>query len=210
MPDSPDLPDPRLDSRFDDALTYAADAHRDHARKATTIPYLSHLLAVCALVLENGGSENQAISALLHDVVEDQGGQPRLDEVREKFGPEVADMVEALSDSLSEDESDKDPWEKRKRDYLEHLAEVDDEVLLVSVADKLHNARSILADRRAIGDEVFERFTPIRDHGAEEGLVKVAWYYGALAEVFDRRLAGKKGEALAAEFQRTLGALFGG
>lgn len=205
-----DLPDPTLTVRFDAALTYAADAHRDHARKATKIPYVSHLLAVGALVLENGGTEDQAIAALLHDVVEDRGGQPRLDDVRLKFGPEVARLVEALSDSVTEDESTKAPWEERKVEYLEHLADIDDDVLLVSVADKLHNARSILADRRQVGDEVFERFTPIRQLGLEEGRAKVAWYYRSLADVYDRRLAGRKGEALAAELQRTLAELFGG
>lgn len=201
--------DPLLGPRFEEALVYAVEAHRDQARKGTPIPYVSHLLGVCALVLEHGGGEDLAIAALLHDVVEDQGGQPTLDIVRERFGPEVARLVEALSDSVAGDDEDKLPWLERKVAYLEHIEHEDGDVLLVSAADKLHNARTMLVDRRRDGDVVFERFGPVMRFGPVEGTRRIAWYYRTLAEIFGRHLEGQ-GAGLAVELALTVDELFAG
>ena len=171
---------PRLYSeRLGEALAYAADLHATQKRKGTAIPYLSHLLAVCSLVLENGGSEDQAIAALLHDAAEDQGGQATLDAIRATFGYAVAKIVEDCSDSLVDSAvAQKADWELRKRAYLEHLGAAGAPTLLVSLADKLHNARSIECDYRRIGPLVFERFT-----GGRDGTL---WYYDELVKAFER------------------------
>jgi Guanosine polyphosphate pyrophosphohydrolases/synthetases len=169
-----------LGTNFEDALRYAVIAHGDQTRKSTKIPYIAHLLAVSALVLEAGGSEVQAIAALLHDAAEDCGGQPRLDDIRHRFGPKVAAIVKACSDSLVENPSEKAPWKKRKAQYLKHLRTVDEDVLLVSVADKLHNVRAILEDLRGPkGASVWDRFNA--------GKVDQLWYQGKLANVFRDR-----------------------
>lgn len=160
-----------LTDRFTDALTYAEEVHRKQKRKGTQVPYVAHLLGVCALVLENGGNEEQAIVALLHDAVEDQGGLERLKEIREKFGERVADMVAACSDVVN---SPKPPWDQRKQKYLALLAEHDPAVRLVSCADKLHNARAILRDYQTVGEEVWKRF-----NGGKQGTL---WYYRSLAD----------------------------
>jgi (p)ppGpp synthase/HD superfamily hydrolase len=201
--------DPLLGDRFEDALVYALDAHRQQTRKGSPVPYVSHLLGVCSLVLEHGGGEDQAIAGLLHDVVEDQGGLPRLADVDERFGPEVARLVEALSDSVTDEPDEKLPWLDRKVDYLAHLEHQDADVLLVSAADKLHNARTILVDRRREGEVVFERFSPVGEHGAAEGTRRIAWYYRSLADVFTRRLEGP-GAILAVELALTVDELFAG
>jgi (p)ppGpp synthase/HD superfamily hydrolase len=169
----------RLGVEFQAALAYAVTAHAGQMRKGTEIPYVSHLLAVCALVLEAGGSEIQAIAALLHDAPEDCGGQPRLDDIRHRFGDKVGDIVEACSDSLVENPAEKAPWKERKRKYLEHLRDVDSDVLLVSAADKLHNARAILQDLTNHGPSVWDRFNA----GRHDQL----WYYRELANVFQSR-----------------------
>ncbi len=160
-----------LTDRFSDALAYAEEVHRQQKRKGTEVPYVAHLLAVCALVLEHGGNEEQAIVALLHDAVEDQGGLARLKEIREKFGDRVADMVAACSDAVN---SPKPPWDQRKQKYLALLAEHDPAVRLVSCADKLHNACAILRDYQSVGDEVWKRFK-----GGKQGTL---WYYRSLAD----------------------------
>jgi (p)ppGpp synthase/HD superfamily hydrolase len=134
---------------------------------------------VSALVLEAGGTEVQAIAALLHDAPEDCGGQPRLDDIRRCFGDGVANIVEACSDSLAEDAGDKAPWRERKLAYLDHLSSTPSDVLLVSVADKLHNATSIARDLRTIGPAVFERFKPSPP--------ETVWYYQQLVEAFEAR-----------------------
>ena len=163
-----------LSPRFDAAFQYASQLHRDQVRKGTTIPYLSHLLAVAAIVLEHGGTEDQAIAALLHDAVEDQprDGQTEA-EIGQRFGAEVRRIVLALSDATTHP---KPPWCDRKKAYLERLKEEPAEVLLVSLADKLHNARSILADYYEVGDAVWQRFTA----GRKDQL----WYYRELVETF--------------------------
>ena len=161
--------------RFAYALDYATQAHAEQIRKGSRIPYVSHLLAVAALVLEDGGDEDEAIAALLHDVVEDQGGAERLAEVEREFGPRVAAIVESSSDTLL---TPKPPWRERKTAYIAHLEEAEPSAVRVSLADKVHNVRTIVLDYRRLGESLWERFDP----GADP-----VWYYRSLAEVFARR-----------------------
>lgn len=183
----------RLGPRFDDAVALARALHAEQVRKSTEIPYLAHLLAVTALVLEDGGDEDEAIAALLHDAVEDQGGAATLERIRAAFGPRVAAIVDACSDT---DVVPKPPWRERKEAYVAHLSdpELPDGALRVSLADKVHNARAILFDLRA-GKDVFARFNAGRDD--------VLWYYDALARAFAERKPGP----LADELRRTVDAL---
>jgi (p)ppGpp synthase/HD superfamily hydrolase len=164
-----------LGERFDRALDLACELHRRHWRKGSDTPYVAHLLAVASLVIEHGGDEDQAIAALLHDAVEDQGGAPTLERIRAAFGERVAAIVRACSDS---DTVPKPPWRQRKEAYLAHLIEAPAEARAVSLADKVHNARCILADYRVIGNELWGRFT-----GGRDGSL---WYYRALVETFRR------------------------
>ena len=180
---------PLLGERFDRALLLATDHHRRQLRKGTEIPYVSHLLAVASLVLEMGGSETEAIGALLHDAVEDGGGQPMLERIRAEFGPDAARIVLANSDSDSEP---KPPWYQRKRAYLDAIAHKQPDELRVSLADKLHNARAILLDYRTHGDGLWDRFK------TGEG-DSIRWYYRSLYEAFDARrdaLGERAGPAL--------------
>lgn len=183
-----------LTSAFEKALVYAHRVHAGQKRKGSGVPYISHLLAVAALVLEAGGSEIEAIAALLHDAVEDQGGLERLAEIKEEFGPEVAAIVEGCSDAFEEP---KPEWWERKRKYLAHLPEASASVLLVSAADKLHNARSILVDYREIGEELWSRFKI-----GKEGTL---WYYQELARVY--RQSAKLPTALVNELERVVAEL---
>ncbi|MEA2826782.1 MAG: hypothetical protein QOG43_1221 [Actinomycetota bacterium] len=178
--------------RFSDAVAWAAEVHGDQLRKGTHIPYLSHLLAVSSLVLEAGGSEEDAIAALLHDAIEDTDATAA--DIEERFGPRVAAIVVACSDTT---ESPKPPWRERKEAYQAHLADpaTPTEVLRVSAADKLHNARSILSDYRDIGDELWTRFNA--------GVDGQLWNYGCLADILGRRLPGP----LTDELARTVSAL---
>ena len=155
-----------LTDRFERAVLYVIELHRSQLRKGTSIPYVTHLFAVCSLVVEDGGREDEAIAALLHDGPEDQGGVPVLDEIRLRFGGDVADIVEGLSDAMPLPGEAKAPWRERKEAYLRHLDEASTAVLRVSLADKLHNARSILVDLRADGEDVWKRFNAPR---AEQG-----------------------------------------
>lgn len=166
-----------LSDRFDRAVLYATHVHGGQARKGTSTPYVAHLLAVAATVLEYDGTEDMAIAALLHDAVEDQGGQGRLADIRNRFGDRVADIVHACSDSTSSNK-EKDPWRERKIRYIEHLDTLDGDTLLVSLSDKVHNARSILRDFRKpnVKAEVFGRFKGSKDD--------TLWYYEQLAEKF--------------------------
>jgi len=153
-----------LSERFSDALTYANELHREQWRKGTKIPYVSHLLAVAGLVLEHGANEDEAIAAVLHDAVEDCGGSEQLEQIRLRFGDRVAAIVDGCSDSLAVDPNKKDHWHDRKERYQTRLRESNDSsVLLVSAADKLHNARATLADVRRLGPAVWERFSGGRD-----------------------------------------------
>ena len=131
------------------------NTHRDQRRKGTEIPYIGHLLGVCSLVIEDGGTEDEAIAALLHDAAEDQGGEQTLERIRAEFGDHVAEIVRACSDTL---EDPKPPWRTRKEAYLAHLDEQPAPVLRVSLADKLFNARAILRDYLSVGDELWQRF----------------------------------------------------
>ena len=164
-----------LSHRFEQALVYASIVHAGHVRKGTTIPYVSHLLAVAALVLEHGGDEDEAIAALLHDAVEDAGGQPRLADIRQRFGERVAEIVLGCTDT---DVCPKPPWKARKEAYIAHLEQVSPSARLVSCCDKLHNTRCIVADLRMLGDAVWQRFTGRRDGSL--------WYYTALLAEYQR------------------------
>jgi hypothetical protein len=174
------LREPKLGSAFDAALAYAVNLHRRQVRKGTSIPYASHLLTVCSLVLEDGGTETEAMAALLHDAVEDQGGLRQLQKIQNRFGPNVAGMVEALSDAAPARGEEKAPWRARKEAYLARLPNEPEAVLRISLADKLHNARSIEADLEQLADGVFDRFNaPKADQ---------AWYYRELLRVFQAHL----------------------
>ena len=169
-----------LTGRFTEAVEYARQLHTEY-RKGTEIPYMAHLLGVAALVMgEAGGrvpvSEEMVIAALLHDAVEDHGGLPRLREIEKRFGPGVARMVEGLSDTFAEDHDKKESWEDRKKNYLARLREESGDVLLISAADKLYNAKAILDDFKEIGAKVFERF--------KRGKDQQLWYFDELLKVF--------------------------
>lgn len=161
-----------LSDRYTEALAFAADAHRGQMRKGTAIPYLSHLLAVSGLVLEHGGDEVEAIAGLLHDTIEDVGAHLR-QPIRERFGADVLAIVESCSDA---DTQPKPPWRARKEAYIAHVRHAPVPVLRVSAADKLHNARCILADYRVLGADLWTRFNAAPD--------AIGWYYTALADAF--------------------------
>ena len=184
---------PELSERFDGALTYASRLHRTQTRKGGGIPYVGHLLSVASLVIEGGGTETQAIAGLLHDAVEDQGGAPVLAEIREKFGDDVATIVAECSDT---DVVPKPPWKKRKQDYIDHLGDASEATILVSLADKLDNARAILRDYRSDGDDLWQRFST---HDPQQHL----WYYRSLLAVYQVR----NSTWLVAELERVLGEL---
>jgi (p)ppGpp synthase/HD superfamily hydrolase len=181
-----------LSNRFVKALGYAARLHERQIRKRTERPYVGHLLGVTSIVIEYGGDEDMAIAALLHDAVEDQGGTPRLREIRRKFGKRVAHIVDGCTDSF---EQPKPPWLERKRAYIERVVKETADVRLVSAADKLSNARETLHDFHVHGEEVFERFA-----GKKDGTL---WYYSALVEAF--RTAGSN--PLIEELDRVVGEL---
>ena len=169
-----------LTERFTQAVAYARQLHTEY-RKGTGIPYMAHLLGVAALVMgEAGGrvpvTEDMVIAALLHDAVEDRGGMPRLRDIEERFGPEVSRMVKALSDTFAEDHEKKEAWEDRKENYLARLRNEPDDVLLISAADKLYNAKAILDDFKEIGPAVFDRF--------KRGKDQQLWYFDELLKVF--------------------------
>ncbi len=164
---------PILSRKFDEALAFAMDLHRKQVRKGTGVPYVSHLLSVAALVLEHGGTEEQAIAALLHDAVEDQGGKPTAIAIRARFGDTVADIVDGCTDT---DVWPKPPWRPRKEAYVARVRLEPAHVRLVSAADKLHNARTMVTDLRIHGPALWKRFNA----GGEETL----WYLRALVEAF--------------------------
>lgn len=173
--------------KFEDALVHASRIHQDQKRKGTEIPYITHLLAVAAIVGENGGTEDEVVAALLHDAIEDTS------ETRESltglFGETVAEIVSGCSDA---DSFPKPPWLERKQAYIEHVQHASHSVRLVSAADKLHNARSILHDYRLIGEPVWRRFA-----GGKEGTL---WYYRSLVEAF----GGPDSGPLIAELSRVV------
>ncbi len=185
-----------LTERFTRAVDYARVLHTE-TRKGTRIPYMAHLLGVASLVMgEAGGpipvTEDMAIAAILHDTVEDHGGYSRLADVETRFGANVARMVVGLSDTFAEDHDKKEGWEARKAAYLERLRHEPEDVLLISAADKLYNAKAILDDFREIGPAVWDRFK----RGPDQQL----WYFNELLVVFHARLRSR----LVAELQRVV------
>jgi GTP pyrophosphokinase len=184
-------------TRLTSAVDYARHLHIER-RKGTGIPAMAHLFGVASLVIGEAGladfpvTEDMVVAALLHDAVEDHGGASRLEDIRQNFGPNVARMVEGLSDSLAEDPNTKGPWEQRKQDYIDRLRSEPADVRLISVADKLYNARSILEDYRVIGPEVWRRFKRGRD--------LQIWYFETILEVF--KSTGKS--RIVDEFERVV------
>ena len=164
-----------LTERFFKALEYATNAHKEEVRKSTNIAYISHPFGVAALVLEAGGDEDQAIAGLLHDVAENCGGEVRLTEIAQLFGERVSGIVRGCSDSLVSDEEEKSPWRERKQNHLNHLKAANKDILLVTAADKTHNARAIATDIQGIGDEVWKRFNSDKQH--------IIWYYNSVYAV---------------------------
>lgn len=181
-----------MTKRFQDALAYAAQLHADQLRKGTTIPYLAHLLSVAAIVMEHGGTEDEAIAALLHDAIEDQGGDAARKEIRRRFGDSVVAIVDGCTDA---EVLPKPPWRQRKEKYIAHLQDAPASVLLVSAADKLHNARAVLGDYRVVGEEVWSRFKGGKD--------VTLWYYRAMLDALlvnplaNRRLVEELGRVVA-------------
>jgi (p)ppGpp synthase/HD superfamily hydrolase len=188
-----------LGKRFTDAFDLAREHHLRQTRKGTEVPYLAHLMGVASIALEHGASEDEAIAALLHDVVEDGGGQEALARIREEFGDEVAGIVWACTDT---DEDPKPPWVERKRRYLATIPGKSEPALLVSASDKLHNARAILDEAIASGDEVWKRFN--EPHAGPH-----LWYYRSLADAFAARVRtdAPRIRRLAGELERTVAEL---
>jgi (p)ppGpp synthase/HD superfamily hydrolase len=185
-----------LSRRFTEALAYAAELHVDQRRKGPGgIPYIGHLLGVASLVLEHGGTETQAIAALLHDAIEDRPREGCTErEISNRFGPDVLRIVQACTDSVDpNDPRDASTWKARKQQYVAHIEHMDDDAALVSLADKLHNARKIVLDLREAGERVWNRFTATKN--------QTLWYYRALAAAFRSRLPV---HVLALELERTV------
>jgi (p)ppGpp synthase/HD superfamily hydrolase len=184
-----------LSGRFTNAVDYARRVHTEY-RKGTVVPYMAHLLGVAALVMGETGethvpiTEDMVIAATLHDAAEDHGGLTRLKDIEHHFGSEVARMVEGLSDSLTEESVDKAPWLERKEAYIRRLRGESAEVQLISAADKLYNARAILADYRKVGPEVWKRFKRGRDDQIR--------YFRELLKVFN----ASEGNRIVAELER--------
>jgi GTP pyrophosphokinase len=179
-----------LSSRFEEALICAARLHARQTRKGSDTPYVAHLLSVAGIALQYGANEDEAIAALLHDAVEDQGGAATREEIRRRFGENVAAIVDGCTDT---DVVPKPPWRARKEAYIRHVRDASPSVRLVSAADKLDNARAILADYRQVGEALWARFK-----GGREGTL---WYYRALVEAF--RAAGSN--PLIEELERVVG-----
>ncbi len=165
-----------LTERFTAALTYATQLHAQQVRKGSGVPYIAHLLGTASIALEYGANEDEAISALLHDAIEDQGGDATRAEIRRRFGENVTSIVSGCTDA---DTTPKPPWRQRKEAYIAHLATASPSVLLVSASDKLYNAQSILKDYRVLGESLWNRF-----QGGKEG---VLWYDRALVDAFTKR-----------------------
>jgi (p)ppGpp synthase/HD superfamily hydrolase len=185
-----------LSERFAAAFRFAFEVHREQTKKGSSIPYISHLLEVAGLVLGFGGNEDEAISALLHDTVEDHPDIVSFEKLRERFGEPVAAIVESCSDASS---MPKPPWKGRKEKYIEHLRTAGESVLMVSAADKLSNARAVLKDYRAVGDNVWSRFNA----GKSDQL----WYYRTVTDTLLLRANGGRAQPLADELARAVGEL---
>lgn len=187
-----------LTARFEDAIVYATRLHRAQLRKGTNVPYLAHLIGAASIALEHGADEDEAIAALLHDAIEDQGrdGATR-DEIGARFGAEVLAIVQGCTDAEGAPGREKPPWRARKEQYLRHLREAPPSTRLVSASDKLHNARAILADYHTLGDEIWARFS-----GGREGTL---WYYRALVDAFRAADSERTMNRLIDELDRTVG-----
>ena len=162
-----------LSERFEEALRFAIRLHAKQIRKGTTIPYVAHLLSVAGIAIEYGADEDEAIAALLHDAIEDQGGAAIRDEIRQRFGDKVVDIVNGCTDA---EIFPKPPWQARKEAYIAHLRDASPSVRLVSAADKVHNIQTIIKDYRATGNTLWGRFK-----GGKEGTL---WYYRSLVSTF--------------------------
>ena len=165
----------KLTSNFEQALIYATQLHANQIRKVDKIPYISHLMSVSALILEAGGTEDEAIAGLLHDAVEDQGGKATREEIRQKFGETVVEIVDGCTET---DITPKPPWKERKIQYIENIRNGSDSVKLVSLADKLHNARSLLIGYQNQGDKLWDYFS-----GSKENKL---WFYGELLKIYQQ------------------------
>ena len=184
-----------LTERVAKALALAVQAHDGQKRKGTDIPYVAHPMGVASIALDYGATEDQAIAALLHDVLED-GGPQFVSVIREGFGEAVLAIVEGCTDGVPDAQGRKADWKERKRSYLDHLETAADEIILVSGADKLHNARAIVSDLQSVGPTVFDRFSAGRDG--------TLWYYRQLAKIFSIRRApmAMQLDATVAEMER--------
>jgi (p)ppGpp synthase/HD superfamily hydrolase len=184
-----------LTARFDEAFRYAHEAHAQQTRKGTATPYIGHLMGVASIVLDDGGSEDEAIAALLHDAAEDQGGRARLEDIRARFGEAVARIVEDCTDSW---DTPKPPWQERKQAYVKHARKLSLTSLRVSAADKVHNAYAILRDLRNTGEAVWSRFKAGPDDviAYYEGLVRAYREAGGgpLVDELDRIVRGIRRE----------------
>lgn len=181
------------------ALDIALQAHAEQVRKGTSIPYISHPMAVASLVMEHGGDQEQAAAALLHDAIED-GGPAFAVLIKETLGVRVHDIVQGCTDGIPNEQGIKPPWEERKEKYLRHLDTASSDVLLVSCCDKLHNARAIVSDQHRIGNSIFERFKPSKE--------QTLWYYNALSKVFLRhKTRPSKALKMTVEEMHTLAAI---
>jgi GTP pyrophosphokinase len=176
----------QLSGRFSEALSFAATIHSDQHRKGTRIPYVAHVLGVAALALEYGANEDEAIAALLHDAIEDAPSALGTGKatvvrgwIRLRFSDRVLDIVEGCTDT---DADPKPPWRSRKEQYIARLAHEGASVLLVSMADKLHNVRALQRDFRAAGDALWARFNP------EAGREGTLGYYRGLVIAYGRRI----------------------
>ena len=178
-------PDPHivLTEKYSNAVLYASTLHRSQTRKGNDIAYMAHLLGVSSLVLESRGDEDQAIAALLHDAAEDQGGEPTLDAIAVKFGDRVSRIVRACSDSLADDPAKKESWLVRKTHHISKLAVADDDVIIVAMADKVHNARAIVSDLSIHGPKTWQKFNASRE--------QILWYYTSNLLVAQERRAPK-------------------
>jgi (p)ppGpp synthase/HD superfamily hydrolase len=165
-----------LSIRFDHALLFAAQVHRNQDRKRSGIPYVSHLLGVASIVLDYGGDEDMGIAALLHDAAEDHGGRAMLSTIEQLFGPRVAKIVDGCTDSYGDEDRAKPKWYPRKLRYLRRVRKEDAETRFVSAADKLYNTRAVLRDVRQSGDSAFDRFSAPK--------TKVLWYYRSLVREY--------------------------
>lgn len=167
-----------MTKRFSDAVQFALDLHGQQFRKSTNIPYVGHLLRVAGLTIEYHADEDTAIAAVLHDAVEDQGGIPIADKIREMFGARVRGFVMDCSDSFGKVGEKKRPWRERKEAYIEHLFKAPAESRLISSCDKLDNLRCSIACYREEGPRFWKRFNSSQDD--------YLWYYHTIIDVLEQ------------------------